>query len=84
MKSKRKETPHPHAGFSKALQDTYQLSGQSTFLAEATRHGSAYVGLLRILRAYSFDEPITMKLQKTKQRRKVDKHRVSIPHVSLE
>ncbi len=37
--------------------------GQRTFLAEATRHGSAYVGLLRILRAYSFEEAMTMKLQ---------------------
>ena len=41
---------------------TYQLSGQRTFLAEATRQGSAYVGLLRILRENSVDEATTMKL----------------------
>ncbi len=45
-------------------ESAHQLSGHNTFLADATRHGSAYVGEFRILRVYSFDEAITMKLQR--------------------
>ena len=38
------------------------MSGQRTCFAEATRHGSAYLGELKILREYSFVADMTMKL----------------------
>jgi len=42
--------------------DSHQLSPPITSLPEWTNAGSAYVGELRILREYSFDEAMTIKL----------------------
>ena len=42
--------------------ETYQLSGHRIDFAELTRQGSAWLGELRILRVYSLEDAITMKL----------------------
>jgi hypothetical protein len=42
---------------------SYQFLGRRIVLAELTRHGSAKVGEFKILRAYSLDEAMTMKLK---------------------
>lgn len=41
----------------------YQFSGRRITFAEYTKQGSAWLGELRILREYSLEEAITMKLE---------------------
>ena len=41
---------------------SHQLSGQMICLAEYTRQGSAWLGEFKILREYSFEEAMTIKL----------------------
>lgn len=43
-----------------------QFSGSRTCLAEYTRHGSAYVGEFKILRAKLLDEAMTIKLRQVR------------------
>ena len=50
------------AGTRTAAANTHQLSARMTCFAECTRHGSAYVGEFKILRANSFVEAMTMNL----------------------
>lgn len=60
--SKRSALIVAHIAMLQGVPPTHQLSLHKTFLAEATRHGSAYIGLLRILRVCSVEEAMTMKL----------------------
>lgn len=60
-----KEYPLKHMYIGEHGQEikTYQFLGSKIRFAEATRQGSAYVGELRILRVYSFDEAMTINLR---------------------
>lgn len=62
----RKENPTRNHELSlpgKRGKPLYQFSGRKMTFAECTKHGSAWFGEFRILREYSLEEDITMKLE---------------------